>query len=847
VDALLRRHTPLASYVERGTRRLLRRYRMQGLLADAVPERRPENVWIPMTAAERELYERIETYLADYYRRYEAERRGLGFVMTVYRRRLTSSFYAVRRSLERRRAFLRGEDDDAGLTADDLDVAETEPSGSEAAGEHAASEEAYLDDFLRDLGALGRDSKVERLLADLEALLAERDTALVFTQYTDTMDRLREELRPVYGARVACYSGRGGERWDGDAWTPCRKEEIKEAFRRGDVRLLLCSDSASEGLNLQTCGVLVNFDMPWNPMRVEQRIGRVDRIGQAFREVWIRNYFYEGTVEAEIYRRLAGRIRWFEEVLGRLQPILHRVGETIERLALLPGPRRARRLEEEVAALTMEIDQPRAPDLGFENDADPEPPPELETPVTLGDVEAAVVGSRTLGPCFTADEGVAGVYRLRRQGEERAVTFQPAVFDRYPDSTQFLTWGHPLFDELLAAASPLETAEPRGLGLYSSGKPWPLSVFIHPGDGRAVAVGELEALRAVVEHPARQWTGSDEGRATALFSEARRRLVEDDRRSRERRRRTQERALVEAARGVLRRAALVALAAGQRPGLFEDAPSFGFGPEAVAALRRRGAPFAALLDLVGDAEIAIGSDDPYFHEVQGRPPEHLERRSKALVTEGKDVVARHALLVAASVHPEPETGVLERVWLPLVEEEEGTQDDERPFRVLEPSAVRPFENAVPLYDDLASVADRFADEDGTPQADELENPADYTWVEVAGRTVASPGLFVARVEGEAMNRRIPSGARCVFRLAPARVRDGQVVLAVHQDVRDPELGGTATLRIYENAAQAHDDGSWEPGVVLRPASTDPSFRPFVLGDLEEGGFRVLAELVEVLG
>jgi len=120
-------------------------------------------------------------------------------------------------------------------------------------------------------------------------------------------------------------------------------------------------------------------------------------------------------------------------------------------------------------------------------------------------------------------------------------------------------------------------------------------------------------------------------------------------------------------------------------------------------------------------------------------------------------------------------------------------------------------------------------------------------VEVTGRAVASPGLFVARVEGEAMNRRIPSGAWCVFRLAPARPRDGQVVLAVHQDVRDPELGGTATLRIYENAAQAHDDGSWEPGVVLRPASTDASFRPFVLGELEEGGFRILAELVEVLG
>src|SRR5207342_1398361 len=104
-----------------------------------------------------------------------------------------------------------------------------------------------------------------------------------------------------------------------------------------DIKILLCTESASEGLNLQTCGVLINFDMPWNPMRVEQRIGRIDRIGQKFEKVWIRHFFYSDSVEAEVYRRLEDRIGWFEDVVGELQPILAGVAKTI-RDAAMAGP-----------------------------------------------------------------------------------------------------------------------------------------------------------------------------------------------------------------------------------------------------------------------------------------------------------------------------------------------------------------------------------------------------------------------------------------------------------------------------------------------------------------------------
>jgi hypothetical protein len=90
----------------RTTREQLRRYRERGILADPVPVRDPQPCWIALSHEEWELYRRVEDYVSDFYQRYEGERRGLGFIMTVYRRRLTSSFAALARSLERRRAYL---------------------------------------------------------------------------------------------------------------------------------------------------------------------------------------------------------------------------------------------------------------------------------------------------------------------------------------------------------------------------------------------------------------------------------------------------------------------------------------------------------------------------------------------------------------------------------------------------------------------------------------------------------------------------------------------------------------------------------------------------------------------
>lgn len=172
-----------------------------------------------------------------------------------------------------------------------------------------------------------------------------------------------------------------------------------------------------------------------------------------------------------------------------------------------------------------------------------------------------------------------------------------------------------------------------------------------------------------------------------------------------------------------------------------------------------------------------------------------------------------------------------------------------PFRRVEPSEVEPFVNAVPLYD-LKIAAGRFSDEqivDEVPQHVEVENPEDYEWVSYDGRPRPTQGLFVAQVVGESMNRRIPNGAWCVWRLSPVGTRQGKVVLAQHRDIQDPEHGGSYTVKVYESEkAPTEDDGWRHTRITLKPDSTEERFGPIVLEDVEDGGLAIAAELVAVL-
>ena len=639
---LLHHLTPLRRRMYRNTRNLLRTYRDKGLLPGNLADRDPDPRWVKMEPEERILYDRVEEYISDFYKKYEGERKGLGFVMTVYRRRLTSSFYGLEQSLQRRLAFLRGETTDVGITDEDLEEDELQLDVEELIEEEDrrlesifAEEIEYVEDFLVQLRNLGTDTKYDQLVRDLADALSQRSSVVLFTQYTDTMDYLRDKLRHVYGHRVACYSGRGGERWTGAGWAPVGKEEIKRAFRDGEIQILLGTDALAEGLNLQTCGVEINYDVPWNPMRLEQRIGRIDRIGQTFDVVWIWNYFFEDTIEAKVYQRLSERIDWFKGVVGPLQPILHRVGQTVRQLALETKEERQHDMERLLEELEAEID--RAQQEGFTLEEYVEEPAAASAepaPVTPDELEAFFVNSQILGHRFRRHAEIPGAYRVRWEGEDHDVTFLGDIADEYPDTLQLLTFGDPLFAGLLEQVP--EIAEPTfGLARIRSLRPGPRRVawYREARDG-VTEVQSLAALRSVLEpRPADEDLLGD---AEGAFLSAVQTILHDSAEAEHRRHEERQSALRERGRRVVARAAYVWLA--KKTILLGATPAI--GPTTVQSmLAEVKYPFAPMAVKVG-ADLDLSDGSPDWQEIKAKNTKQLDGIWQSLETEAKRLLQR---------------------------------------------------------------------------------------------------------------------------------------------------------------------------------------------------------------
>ncbi len=175
----------------------------------------------------------------------------------------------------------------------------------------------------------GVDSKFARFRDVLDRVWRDDDSAhrprrkvVVFSFFKRTLAYLDERFLGL-GINHRCISG--------DLSIPEREEHIETFATDPDVLVLLSSEVGSEGLDLQIASVVVNYDLPWNPMVVEQRIGRLDRIGQQSPIVHIVNLIAQGTVEERILLRLYNRIGIFKETIGEIDPIL---GDTVEQLAI---------------------------------------------------------------------------------------------------------------------------------------------------------------------------------------------------------------------------------------------------------------------------------------------------------------------------------------------------------------------------------------------------------------------------------------------------------------------------------------------------------------------------------
>ena len=278
---------------------------------------------VDLSPEERNALQAVEDYVRFGYQfAADTNANAIGFLMVIFQKLTASSIAAIRQSLLRRRDKVQAisapgnasPDDMEEMLDDDLNASDVVEMGTTIA-DRAAEELLFLDNAIGALNAVGEtDSKARVLVDRLNDLFHEQpnEKVIVFTQFRETQRHL-EEL----------FTGRG---WDVNvfhgAMNPGAKDRAIEQFKKNSgSQVLICTEAGGEGRNLQFCHLLVNYDLPWNPMKVEQRIGRVDRIGQT-QPISIFNLWVKDTIEERVLDILENRIRMFEETVGGLDPIL---------------------------------------------------------------------------------------------------------------------------------------------------------------------------------------------------------------------------------------------------------------------------------------------------------------------------------------------------------------------------------------------------------------------------------------------------------------------------------------------------------------------------------------------
>ncbi len=450
---LAMQHTPVRRLVSRNTRSTLMRYQAAGQLDTRIAKRDVVDRFVELSPAERIVYGAVEDYITEAWKNAashldKGKANAVGFVLTIYRRRLASSFAALAKTLQGRLA--------SGQQVTEEDVEDEEDSDETQVLDPVAAEKDAIRDLLVQVKALPTDTKANKLVEELGLL--DQDgfrQAVVFTQYTDTLDFLRDHLAKRIEGGVICFSGRGGEVATPTGWKTIGREETKRRFKAGEARILLCTDAAAEGLNFQFCGALINYDMPWNPMRVEQRIGRIDRLGQAFDNVRIVNLHYADTIETDVYMALRQRIGLFTQFVGKLQPILAKLPELIRERSLT-----GRGDSQELAAeLTQEAATLRESGFDLDELAETEPlaAPSGTPALALADLAKILHQPNLLPHDLEATRVNRSQTKLMVAGRLHPinVTTDSAFYDLHAESCELFTPGSPIFPE----AEPADTGK----------------------------------------------------------------------------------------------------------------------------------------------------------------------------------------------------------------------------------------------------------------------------------------------------------------------------------------------------------------------------------------------------
>ncbi|MCP4701364.1 MAG: helicase, partial [Gammaproteobacteria bacterium] len=317
----------------------------------------------------------------------------------------------------------------------------------------AVEEHQDIITLLRAVRRLPTDTKATKLIEAIQGLRQQgHSQVMVFTQYGDTMDFLREILDKELSLTLLCYSGRGGEIRNPDGtWQSISREESKRRFRKGLADIMVCTDAAAEGLNFQFCGALVNYDMPWNPMRVEQRIGRIDRLGQKYPRIRIVNLHYEDTVETDVYMALRKRIDLFTIFVGRLQPILSKLPRALSAAALGRKEDRDRERAELKDSLIAEVQRLEQNDFDLDEESEftPEEFIRQDPLYDLEDLHGILANPKLLPPGIELAFSNNKEFSWREPGRivPAGITTDRDYFEQHPESVELWSPGSPVFPQ----------------------------------------------------------------------------------------------------------------------------------------------------------------------------------------------------------------------------------------------------------------------------------------------------------------------------------------------------------------------------------------------------------------
>jgi len=272
--------------------------------------------WDDRNDLQRELYKLVSSYVSKTYNkalRNKNKNMCLIFLLIIMQRMVTSSTAAIRQSLERRLNVLVNQRTQLGnLTEEDLDELNIEDGVEEAFEAISLDMDMEIEELQQIIAVAkqaqfqNQDAKVEPLLDAIDQIMSEDKTqkVIIFTEFVATQQYLQELLLN------RCYTI---TTLNGSMSIEERNEAMLEF--RNSTSIFISTDAGGEGLNLQFANIIINYDLPWNPMKIEQRCGRVDRIGQR-RDVHIYNFILSDTIENRVREVLEEKLSVILKEMG---------------------------------------------------------------------------------------------------------------------------------------------------------------------------------------------------------------------------------------------------------------------------------------------------------------------------------------------------------------------------------------------------------------------------------------------------------------------------------------------------------------------------------------------------